>query len=89
MSHGSPIVMHSELPSNQRRLLLMVTGILQLQDLKAIDRVAVQNSVAVSILLKSMQEDGRLQRYKVSWELSHHPCYPSIAVKHVAAATSS
>lgn len=61
----------------------------KLQDLKAIDRVAVQNSVAVSILLKSMQEDGRLQRYKVSWELSHHPCYPSIAVKHVAAATSS
>ncbi|KAL3159878.1 hypothetical protein ABBQ38_010276 [Trebouxia sp. C0009 RCD-2024] len=60
----------------------------KLQDLKATDRVAVQNTLAGSILLKSMQEDSRLQKYKISWDFSHHSCYPAIAVKHVAAAAA-
>ena len=62
-----------------------LTAALQLHELKAIDRIALQNSVAVSILLKSMQEDAKLQHIKISWDFSHHSCYPSIAVKHVAA----
>ena len=61
----------------------------QLQELKAVERVAVQNTVVVGILLKSMQQDSRLQHIKISWDLSHHFCYPSIAVKHAAPARSS
>ena len=62
----------------------MLTSAVQLQELKAIERVAVQNSVAVNILLKSMQQDSKLQHIKISWDFSHHPCYPSIGVKHAA-----
>lgn len=61
----------------------------KLLELKSIERVAVQNSVAVGILLKSMQQDNKLQHIKVAWDLVHHSCYPSIAVKHAASSPSS
>ena len=61
---------------------------LQLQDLKAIERVAVQNSVAIRILLKSMVQDSSLQDINVSWDFPHHACYPVIAVKHAASPAS-
>lgn len=60
----------------------------KLQDLKAIERVAVQNSVAIRILLKSMVQDSSLQGINVSWDFSHHACYPVIAVKHAASPAS-
>lgn len=69
--------------------LLTVGFALQLLELKSIERVAVQNSVAVGILLKSMQQDNKLQHIKVAWDLVHHSCYPSIAVKHAASSPSS
>lgn len=59
----------------------------KLQELKALDRIAVQNSLAVNVLLKTMQQDGRLQHIKISWDFSHHGCYPSIGVKHAPVAT--
>ena len=71
--------------SNDDSKLLLV---LQLQDLKAIERVAVQNSVAIRILLKSMVQDSTLQGINVSWDFSHHACYPVIAVKHAASPAS-
>ncbi|KAA6425235.1 MAG: hypothetical protein FRX49_04730 [Trebouxia sp. A1-2] len=59
----------------------------KLQELKALDRIAVQNALAVNVLLKTMQQDGRLQHIKISWDFSHHGCYPSIGVKHAPVAT--
>jgi len=61
--------------------------VLQLQELKALDRIAVQNALAVNVLLKTMQQDGKLQHIKISWDFSHHGCYPSIGVKHAPVAT--
>ena len=57
---------------------------LQVTDIKAVQRVAMQNSVAIDILVKSMQQDQKLQDVQISWDFSHHPLYPSIRVKHVS-----
>ena len=58
--------------------------VLQVMEIKAIQRVGMQNAVAVNILHKSMQQDESLQDVQTAWDFSHHAVYPSIRVKHAS-----
>lgn len=57
---------------------------MQLLDLKGVERVAMQNTVAINILMKSLQQDPELQEVQITWDFSHHPWYPSIRAKRIS-----
>lgn len=57
--------------------------LLQVAEIKALQRVAVQNCVAIKILQQSMQQDQKLQDVEIAWDFSHHATYASLRVKHV------
>lgn len=67
-----------------RLLSALFCLMLQVAEIKALQRVATQNMVAINILHQSMQQDQELQGVQTTWDFSHHPSYPSIRVKHAS-----
>lgn len=55
--------------------------------MRGMDRVALQNCVAMGVLSKAV-EAGSVDDYVLTWDFSFHPHYPVLVVKHSSKGSS-
>ena len=60
---------------------------LQLQELQALEKVAIKNQMAMAVLLRKLEDKrgdsaGQLEGMQVTWDYSAHATYPIIGLRH-------